>query len=771
MDLAKLYFNIASLAGFFTVLGIGIIVYIKNKSTINKFWFLSCISAAFWSLFFFLIINATDKQVSFILRFFLDVFVILVVLFWFNFVSSFLGVRSRPISWSIIVATIGMIFANSSSWFAVDMVPKYVFNYYVEAGEGYYLFALYFFVIVVYGLYLLIKSYKKSTGVKATQIKHIIFGSTIGFIGGGSAFLLSFNIPFPPHLFILFTFFPLIIAYAITRYRLMDVLVIIRRSTVYALTVLTLAVFSLMLFLLIASFFILTYNTLSLVVAIILLVISLTLFSPLEDAYTHFANKYFFASLYETEKVFQDLVKKIPAILDLDELLELISQILVQTFKVEKLGIWFINTKREAQALKTVGFTPNDKLNFVEENFLLKFLEKSGKPLLLQEIEQITRIKGDGNRKKFFKIKKEMIESKVAIILPLIVKKELVGLSLLGPKLTTEAYTEEDVEMLEILANQSASALENAKLYTETQHFAETMKQEVIKATKDLRRLNQQLKRLDAAKSEFISIASHQLRTPLTAIKGYVSMVMDGDFGPVNHDLEEPLKRVYLSNQRLIDLVENLLNISRMESGRMQYYFEPVDLVEFVDGLIKDLQILADRKGIYLKYNKPTKPLTKFFADQEKLRQIVMNLIDNAIKYTKVGGITIAVKEEENTATREKKLIFIVQDTGMGIDPADLPLLFQKFERGKGVSLVHTEGTGLGLYVCKQLVEAHKGRVWAESEGKGKGSRFIAEFPVLDEPPKVDTKPVSPLGQPVVQITSSAKPTNLKKLPELPEKR
>lgn len=768
------FINILFSSAFILNIALGFFLYKRgSKENTSRAFSFVIFSIAFWTISILIYLNQNNPA---------D------VVFWANFsflaVSTvppfflcFLYIFPTPNCWPIKNNNFLLFSPMFLIWFLalssnITIRATGIDDY--DYGFGYPIFFIYFILFMGFAFLKLYHSYKTNSGIAKIQIEQVLVGTSFFAIIAG---ILSLFLPMlgvknliiygPLYSVILV----LLITYAITRYRLMDVLVIIRKSTVYTLTISTLSVFSLALFLFIANFLPLQYNALALAIAIMILISSLIFYPRLEDSYTDLANKYFFAALYETEKVFQDLVKKIPAILNLDELLELISQILIQTFKAERLGIWFINTKKEAQALKIVGFTPNDNLSFIEDRHLLKFLERTGQPLIIEEIEKIIRSKSDGGRRKFAKIKEQMAQSKMAIVIPLIVKKELVGLATLGPKLTAEAYTTDDVKMLEILANQSASALENAKLYTETQHFAETMKQEVIKATHDLRRLNRELKRLDAAKSEFISIASHQLRTPLTAIKGYVSMIGEGDFGPVNKQLEEPLKRVYLSNQRLIDLVENLLNISRMESGRMQYYFEPVDLAEFVDGLIKDLQILADKKGIYIKYNRPKKPLTKFFADQEKLRQIVMNLIDNSIKYTKVGGINVTVREEINETTKDKKLIFIVEDTGMGIDKNDLPLLFRKFERGKGVSLVHTEGTGLGLYVCKQLVEAHKGKVWAESEGKGKGARFIAEFPVLDEPPKVDSKPVSPLGQPVVQITSTVKPANLNKLPVSPEKR
>jgi signal transduction histidine kinase len=229
---------------------------------------------------------------------------------------------------------------------------------------------------------------------------------------------------------------------------------------------------------------------------------------------------------------------------------------------------------------------------------------------------------------------------------------------------------------------------------------------------------------LDAAKSEFISIASHQLRTPLTVIKGYISMMLEGNFGVLTKPETESLEKVFSSNERLIQLVENLLNISRIESGRLQFDYKEVDLNKMVESVVEELSGNAKKKNLILEYKTPVKPLPAIKIDEEKIRQVVMNLIDNGIKYTKQGSVTIRLEQGEH------KVKFSVADSGMGIKSGDIINLFKKFSRGTGTSLIHTEGTGLGLYVARMMIEAHHGKIWAESDGEGKGSRFCFELPV-----------------------------------------
>ena len=240
---------------------------------------------------------------------------------------------------------------------------------------------------------------------------------------------------------------------------------------------------------------------------------------------------------------------------------------------------------------------------------------------------------------------------------------------------------------------------------------------------KKLKRAHEKLKKLDAMKDEFISIASHQLRTPLTVIKGYLSMIMEGDFGRVALKQRDPMHKITESSDRLIQLVENMLNVSRIESGRIQYNFKDVQLEDLVKSVVDELANKAKLKLLELKYNAPVSPLPKVKIDEEKIRQVVINLIDNSIKYTDKGRVAVDLRQVG------KNLEFSVSDTGAGIKKDDLGKLFQKFSRGTGATSV-TEGTGLGLYVARQMVEAHKGKIWAESKGEGTGSRFCFTLPV-----------------------------------------
>ncbi|MDO8601466.1 MAG: ATP-binding protein [bacterium] len=240
----------------------------------------------------------------------------------------------------------------------------------------------------------------------------------------------------------------------------------------------------------------------------------------------------------------------------------------------------------------------------------------------------------------------------------------------------------------------------------------------------ELQRLYHEVDKLSKAKSEFISIASHQLRTPLTAIKGYVSMMIEGVYGKLSEKQKDPLKNVYQSSERLIKLVNDLLNLSRLEAGKIEFKPEPVLLEDVVSSIVEELKINAEKKGLYLKIIKPAAPLPKITADQDKLRHVILNIIDNAIKYTQAGGITIALKQLDFQTRIE------ISDTGEGMTKKEIEGLFQTFARAKAGTKLNSEGVGIGLYVAKKFVEMHKGKIWAESKGEGKGSTFYIELPI-----------------------------------------
>jgi len=234
-----------------------------------------------------------------------------------------------------------------------------------------------------------------------------------------------------------------------------------------------------------------------------------------------------------------------------------------------------------------------------------------------------------------------------------------------------------------------------------------------------------QLERLSQAKSDFVSLVAHQLRTPLTAIKGFVSMVLEGS--GTEGERKDWLNKTLLTNERLIRLVSDILDVSRIEDGRIKYNFQATDIVNLLDSVVSDANIPANDKGLKLLWTKPDFDIPQISADEIKLRQVIMNLVDNGIKYTEKGWVSVRILHYKDL----QKVRIVVQDTGLGMSTEDRENLFGRFVRGKDGRKSNTEGMGIGLYVAKHIVTAHRGKIWAESEGPGTGSKFYIELPVV----------------------------------------
>ena len=236
-------------------------------------------------------------------------------------------------------------------------------------------------------------------------------------------------------------------------------------------------------------------------------------------------------------------------------------------------------------------------------------------------------------------------------------------------------------------------------------------------------------KMIEKMKTEFVSLAAHQLRTPLSAIKWALRMLLDGDLGKITDEQRDFVEKTYQSNERMIGLINDLLDVTRIEEGR--YLYKPTlesieNLIQFVVNAYKEEM---ERKNLELDFKKPEKKLPRAVVDVEKIRLVVENLLDNAVRYTPPGGrVTISLRYVE----KEKEIEFSIKDTGAGIPKDQQARVFTKFFRGVNVMRMETEGSGLGLFIAKNIIEAHGGKIWFESE-EGKGTTFYFTLPLKEE--------------------------------------
>jgi len=289
------------------------------------------------------------------------------------------------------------------------------------------------------------------------------------------------------------------------------------------------------------------------------------------------------------------------------------------------------------------------------------------------------------------------------LAVPLIAEDHLVG-ALIVMRKRTGTFAAEEVALLQTFATQSALAIQNARLFREIEDKS------------------RQLEIASQHKSEFLANMSHELRTPLNAIIGFSEVLSEKMFGELNEKQEEYSKDIHASGQHLLSLINDILDLSKIEAGRMELELSDFHLPTALDSALTLVRERAGRRSIALHTNIDNR-LGQIQADERKVRQVVLNLLSNAIKFTPEGG------RIELRATPQDGLVEVsVSDTGVGIAPEDQEAVFEEF-RQVGTADKKVEGTGLGLTLCRKFVELHGGRIWVKSE-LGVGSTFTFTIPV-----------------------------------------
>lgn len=310
------------------------------------------------------------------------------------------------------------------------------------------------------------------------------------------------------------------------------------------------------------------------------------------------------------------------------------------------------------------------------------------------------------------------------VVHKLIVRYRIVGLLVIGLPNTSDAITERQWELFIRIGEAVGLAIDNKMLFEENQHML-----------RQVQRSNSKLKALDETKDEFISMASHQLRTPLTSVKGYLSMVLEGDAGEVSDMQRKLLDQAFVSSQRMVYLIADLLNLSRLKTGKFIIDAVPTNLAKVIEDEVGQLKETAASRNLTLTYDKPAN-FPVVMLDETKIRQVIMNFTDNAIYYTPAGG-KIELKLEDTGNAIE----FSVTDNGIGISKKEQAHMFTKFFRAGNAKKARPDGTGLGLFMAKKVIIAQGGSIIFKSqENKGSTFGFSFDKSKLDVEAETETK-------------------------------
>lgn len=719
------FYAISALVNFITSFTLGIFVIFKSRKSKNFSFFIFCFFVAFWSLgYYFWQISTTAAEALFWSRA-LMASAIFIPVAYLQFVYALVEILERKKRFIIFSYFLFFIFflINFTPYFVSHLEPLLNFKFWPIAGPLYSLFLAVWFFYIIYSTYLLYRKYRTSSGIIRLQIRYVIMGMIIGFAGGSTNYFLWYRIPIPPVANILVSVYVGAITYAIVRYRLMDIRFVLGRGAIYFF-----------------SFVVVVSSALGLISlneqsgqplsasasGALIIIFSILLFQLSFKFFEKLASRYFFYTFYSYQTVLTELGEKLTRVLDLDKLSFLIVNTLIKTMKLDRTVILLKEEGNgDYQIQKNIGFKEENGISLVKNNFLTTYLEKNQKPVVYEELSLIIKDTYQGeDKERLEELRNNMKKIEAALCLPLLMENKIIGMIVLGSKISGEPYSTQDINLLTALANQASISLQNAKLYDQVHDLSENLQEKVDEQIQELRKAYEELKKLDQAKSEFISIASHQLRTPLTTIKGYISMILEKSYGQMSRKIKKPLENINVSNERLIKLVNDLLSVSRIEAGKIELDLAKVSIEKTIAEVIDELAIIAEKKKIYLKFKKAGKPLPEITADKDKIRQVIINLIDNAIRYTNQGGITVTCR------TEKAKYRIEITDTGEGMTKEEISKLFESFSRGKAGPRFWTEGAGLGLYIAKKFVEMHQGKIWVESAGKNKGSTFYIELPI-----------------------------------------
>lgn len=609
---------------------------------------------------------------------------------------------------------------------AIFNLTPYVFSGLTSDGTapvpaaGAALFFGHFLVVISGALWIVIGGIRsKRSGEGRDQLKIILQGILpIMVLAPITAFVLpiGLGITWP----IMFTplyiaYFVIMIGYAVVRHGLFDIKLTVVRSMAYGLSLITLAiVYYLIAYVISVSVFrgevssSFSVSPLNIALALALAFI----FQPIKTFFDKITNRIFYRDRYDSEDFIARLSGVLTASTSLRGLLITAATEIGSTLKAEH-AFFYVQYNHVHHVL--AGTKHHTELPVDDAKVLNEYVKKNGEAII------VTEILSDEHEA----VRRLLVSHKIAILMPLMRQSTVLGYLVLGDQ-RGHGYTTRDVKVLSTISDELVIAIQNALSVQEVKDINEHLEQRIMAATQELKASNAHLRQLDATKDEFVSMASHQLRTPLTSIKGYLSMVLEGDMGKISGSQRKVLEEAFDSSERMVRLIHDFLNVSRLQTGKFAIEYVNYDIVRLVKQEIHTLESSADKRGITIKVDANIDTL-ELRMDETKMRQVIMNFIDNALYYSQ-ENTTVRVELKKTAG----ELRFMVHDTGIGVPVSEREHLFTKFYRASNARLHRPDGTGVGLFLAKKVITAHGGEVKYEAHEKG-GSSFGFTMPLTDK--------------------------------------
>jgi signal transduction histidine kinase len=527
-------------------------------------------------------------------------------------------------------------------------------------------------------------------------------------------------------------------AYVVGTHYVPDLKNILRQALIYFLSTVAIISFYVGVFLFIQAVFGRTANYNPVLVGALIVLLIMLIIVPFRNFVTKIVTKWMKGDQYDASLTIHEYSQSISNILDMDKLASIAVGIMLEAMQLERGFLFLVDTERQADGKRVYKIrsarSPEERqivaVELQEDGIIASYLTREAKPLLQYDLDLLPTFRNASliERNWFAKLHTE-------VYVPIFAKKQWIGLLAFGAKLSGNRFTKEDLNVLSAHANQTAVALENARLVDNLM----SLNQELRSARRALERNNQELQRIDQAKSDFISIASHELRTPLTVMKGYTEMMMDDN--RLDESLKNMVKKMNEGTLRLHEIMDSMFDVAQIDSRSLKPHLQPIDLGKLIQDVCVEQSKTANEREQKITVALPALPQVK--ADQNLLKKMFHHLIRNAIKFTPNGGkITVIGNQIPPVINLPNGGVEItIIDTGVGVDPNLRETIFTKFyqpgELGKhstSKSRFKGGGAGLGLALSKGIIEAHGGKIWVESPGYDEvnfpGSQFHIILPL-----------------------------------------
>ncbi len=686
----------------------GITLFRNPGSRLNRLFTYFVGGMAVWNFGVFMLRRSPDEATAVFWEIVIHTGVIALPAFYYHFVLIFLESTTRHRTSLLVVYALALFFSiinlSGSSLFMSGVNSTY-WGWAPATGLLYTPFFVYFNCFLIYGLLHLVRTYNDvDSSFRRNRATLILLGTLVSLIGGLIDFARFILARFVPAADLVYPMgipanmvFALMLGTSIVRYRLFDVNVVVKKGAIYLL------LWGVLTSVLVAAEQYADWDQLNPLWVILPLGFVMTmLVSPLGQRLEERIERVMFSRRRGCYETLLDLSKRMGSILDFGRLMETLVHGLVRGVPLTHCVLMIYDAQRSAFVVYREDATVGEGVGAVAirvDSRIVQWLNQTGRVLVKEEVKLNPEIAAY-----FETAEGELDAIKATLIVPLKIEGKLTGILLVGEKLSGDIFDDQELEVLAVLANQVAISLENARLYEE------------------LSESNAQLLQASRLKSQFLASMSHELRTPLNSIIGFSKVLLNRFDGELTERQETYIRSVHNSGAHLLQLINGILDFSRIEAGKLEMISEELDLHELIDECIESSMPLARGQQMKLEKNVPLE-LPPLSGDRTKVKQILLNLLSNAIKFTAQGRILVSVVAEPDA------IRVSVADTGIGIREDDLAQLFEPFQQLDNPVARSAGGTGLGLAISKKFVELHGGRIWAESR-ENQGSTFHFTLPL-----------------------------------------